>query len=161
MRPPGGDPDAEGEGDEVLGVEDGYAGPECKPNQRAADAPERVQDVRAPRAVAAPEDLRDDADPGGDDGRKPDIRRVRESVERAGIQRARQAEEAVDRKRCEHLAGERRQHHHLYARHRECCESDDRETEERGQPRAVGDNTARQQQPDPSLRDRPRGRCEM
>jgi hypothetical protein len=105
--------------------------------------------------------MRDDADPGGDDGRKPDIRRVHESVERTGIKRARQPEEAVDREGCEHLAGERGQYDHLYARHRECRESDDRETEERGQPRAVGDDAARQQQPDPSLRDRPRGRCEV
>ena len=46
-RPPGGDRDAEREGDEVLGVERCQVRPEGEADQRAADAPEHDQDVCA------------------------------------------------------------------------------------------------------------------
>src|SRR5439155_23765126 len=110
-RPGRGNGDPEREGDEVLEVEGGHGRAEGEADQRAADAAERVQQVSARRAEAAPPDAGDDTDPGGDDRREADVVLVDEVRESAAVDRCGRAAEAVHEQRREHVAGERGEDH--------------------------------------------------
>jgi hypothetical protein len=129
----------------MLGVEGGHVRAEGKADQRTADAAERVQQVSAMRAEAAPHHAGDDADPGGDDRREADVGLVDEVREGAAVDRRGRAEEAVHEQRREHVAGERGEDNDPRARERQRHEADDREAEQRGKPWTVGDDAARQQ----------------
>lgn len=152
---------AQGEGDEVLGVEDGDVGPEGEADQRASDAAERVHEVRAPRRPPPPVHLRDDADPGRDDRREPDVGALDERGEGTSVDRLGDPEEAVDEERRDDVTGECGDDYDAAGCDRERGEADDREAEEGREPGPVGDDAAREQQPEPSVRDRLRARCEL
>jgi hypothetical protein len=132
----------------VLAVEDRDVGSERKADQRARDTADCRQDVRPPRRAPPPGGVGDDADPGRDDRGEAEVRLVEDGRECAAVDRLRDTEEAVDEQRREHMPAHRGNRHQRRARDRECDEADDREAEQRRQPRTVRHDAARQQQPD-------------
>jgi hypothetical protein len=134
----------------VLGIERGHLRPKGEADQCAAQAAQHVQQVGAARGVSSPNGAGDDADPRCDDRGEPEIGLPDEARECPAVDCGRSAEKPVHEERCEHVAGEPSEDDDARGRNGECREADERETEQRRHPRPVGDDAARQQEPDPA-----------
>ena len=145
----------------MLRVERGHVGAKGEPDQRARDAAERVQRVGPRRTVTAPEDCCNHADPGCDDRGEPDIRLVDERRERIVVGGAHRTEQAVHDERRQDMTGERRERDHDRPLDGEGRDADERKAEERRQPRPVGDEAARQEEPYLPARHCVRGRGKL
>jgi hypothetical protein len=133
----------------MLGVED----VEVRAEEPADESADEAETDRGKRGAAPPEAARDDADPRGDD-RGGAVVRPRNG-DPGGVERS------VDDDRGEDVARDCRGPEDPRSGEHECCETDDRESDDRRHGGPVGDERARDELPFAAVGHTLRRRCEV